>query len=65
MSEERKLTEEELAKVVGGVTYYTVKKGDLLSDIAKKFNTTVDQLVKWNHLTNPNYISVGQRLRVA
>lgn len=44
--------------------YYTVKKGDTLTKIAKKFKTTVAQLVKWNNIKNPNVIRVGQKLRV-
>lgn len=41
---------------------YTVKKGDTLSGIAKKHNTTVDKLVKANNIKNPNKIYVGQKL---
>ena len=44
--------------------YYTVKKGDNLTKIAKKYNTTVDELVKLNNLDNPNLIYPGQKLRV-
>lgn len=44
--------------------YYTVKKNDNLTKIAKKYKTTVEQLVKWNGIKNPNLIYVGQRLRV-
>lgn len=44
--------------------YYTVVKGDNLSKIAKKFGTTVDQLVKWNGIKNKNLIYAGQKLRV-
>lgn len=44
--------------------YYTVKNGDTLSEIAEEFGTTVDQLVKWNDIYNPNLIYVGQKLRV-
>lgn len=44
--------------------YYTVKKGDTLSDIAKLYKTTVDKLVKLNSIKNPNVISVGQKIRV-
>ena len=44
--------------------YYTVKKGDTLSAIAKKYGTTVNQLVSWNNIKNPNLIYVGQKLRV-
>lgn len=44
--------------------YYVVKNGDTLSEIADEFGTTVDQLVKWNNIYNPNLIYVGQKLRV-
>jgi len=44
--------------------YYTVKKGDTLSAIAKKYGTTVKQLAKWNSIKNVNVIVVGQKLRV-
>ena len=44
--------------------YYTVKKGDTLTKIAKKYKTTVKQLCKWNNIKNPNVIKVGQKLRV-
>lgn len=44
--------------------YYTVVAGDTLSAIAKKYGTTVDQLVEWNGIANPNMISVGQKFRV-
>lgn len=40
---------------------YTVKSGDSLWSIAKKFNTTVDDLKKANNLTN-NSLSIGQKL---
>jgi LysM repeat protein len=45
-------------------TYYTVKSGDTLSAIAKKYNTTVSQLTTWNNITNANLIYVGQKLKV-
>lgn len=46
------------------VEYYIVKKGDNLTKIAKKYKTTVKQLVAWNKIKNPNLIRVGQKLRV-
>jgi LysM repeat protein len=45
--------------------FYTVKKGDTLSRIAMKFNTTVDELMKLNpQIKDPNLIYAGQRIRV-
>lgn len=44
-------------------TYYTVVKGDSLWSIAKKFNTTVDNLKKLNNL-NSNLLQIGQKLIV-
>ena len=41
---------------------YIVKSGDTLSNIAKKFNTTVVALVRKNNIANPNKIYVGQKL---
>lgn len=46
-------------------TYYTVKSGDTLTSIAARFGTTVEKLVKWNRIPNPDFIKVGQRLVVA
>ncbi|REJ12310.1 MAG: hypothetical protein C6W58_16910 [Bacillaceae bacterium] len=44
--------------------YYAVKKGDTLTKIAKKYETTVQNLVKLNNIKNPDLILVGQKLRV-
>lgn len=44
--------------------YYTVKSGDTLSGIAKKYKTTVNQLVKLNNIKNPDLIYAGQKIRV-
>lgn len=41
---------------------YTVKSGDTLTAIAKKYGTTVDALVKKNNIKNPNLIYTGQKL---
>jgi flagellum-specific peptidoglycan hydrolase FlgJ len=43
---------------------YIVQKGDTLTAIAKKYNTTVQNLVKLNNIKNPDLILVGQKLRV-
>lgn len=44
--------------------YYTVKSGDNLTKIAKRYGTTVNQLVAWNNIKNKNLIYAGQKLRV-
>ena len=41
---------------------YTVKSGDTLSEIAKKYNTTVAKLVKDNNIKNANLIYPGQKI---
>ena len=45
--------------------YYTVKKGDTLSHIAKRYNTSVSRLVKLNGIKNPNLIYEGQKIRIS
>lgn len=47
-----------------GKILYTVKSGDTLSELAVRFDTTVENLVKLNGIQNPNLIYVGQRLRI-
>jgi len=42
---------------------YTIKKGDALSEIAKKFNCTPQELRDWNNLRSSK-IFVGQRLTI-
>lgn len=45
-------------------TTYTVKKGDTLSAIAKKYNTTVSKLATLNNIKDVNYIYIGQVLTI-
>ena len=42
---------------------YTVKKGDSLYSIAKKYNTSVDNIKKKNNLKS-NLLSIGQQLKI-
>ena len=44
--------------------YYIVKYGDNLSSIAKKYNTSVRELVNLNSIKNKDLIYVGQRIRI-
>jgi LysM repeat protein len=43
---------------------YVVQRGDMLSSIAPRLGTSVEALVLANGLANPNWLEVGQRLRV-
>ena len=43
---------------------YTVKPGDTLSGIAKKYGTTYQELAKINGIENPNLIYPGQVLKI-
>lgn len=43
---------------------YTVQPGDTLSDLAERFDTTLDELVAANGLTDPNALQPGQTLLI-
>ncbi len=43
---------------------YTVKSGDTLSQIAEKFNVSLDALMQANPNVDPNGMSVGQTLKI-
>ena len=45
-------------------TWYSVKEGDTLAGIAKRFHTTVDLLAESNNIVNPQLLQVGDRLKV-
>lgn len=49
---------------INQVEYYIVQSGDNLTKIANRYGTTVNQLVSWNNIANPNLIYPGQKLRV-
>jgi GH25 family lysozyme M1 (1,4-beta-N-acetylmuramidase) len=44
--------------------YHTIKGGETLTSIAKKYGTTVDKLVEFNQIKNPNMIYAGEKIRV-
>lgn len=63
----------EIQKVVNGIlsgartdnmVRYIVRPGDTLWAIARKYNTTIDKIVRLNGIQNPNLIYAGQNLRV-
>ncbi|MBM6863229.1 LysM peptidoglycan-binding domain-containing protein [Ligilactobacillus aviarius] len=52
------------ATVVANADTVTVKAGDTVSELAQKYNTTVNTIQQLNSLSNPNLIFVGQQLKV-
>lgn len=45
-----------------GRNYYTVRSGDSLWGIGNDFGVTVNDLAKWNSISNTNLIKPGQRI---
>ena len=41
---------------------YIVVSGDTLTDIARRYSTSVSRLVKVNDIEDPDHIEVGQKL---
>ena len=54
----------DIANEKGKQPTYTAQSGDNLTKIAKKYNTTVEQITKWNNIKDPDKIKVGQVLKV-
>ena len=50
---------------VSSGTSYAVRSGDTLSGIAAKYGTTTANLVSINGISNPNFLSVGQVIKVS
>ncbi len=47
-----------------GLTPYTVTAGDTLLAIARRFDTTINDIVEANNLANPDSLSIGQELLI-
>ncbi|AJX21510.1 peptidase [Burkholderia pseudomallei] len=48
-----------------GPGFYRIERGDTLSKIARSNRQSVANIARWNQITNPDAIEVGQVLRVA
>ena len=46
------------------ITIYVVQKGDTLWSIAKRYYTTIEDLVKVNDIKDPNVIKVGDKILI-
>ncbi len=47
-----------------GGCYYTVRRGDTLFSIARRFGSTIEAIAQANGLANPRYIRAGQKLLI-
>ncbi|HLP32725.1 MAG TPA: LysM peptidoglycan-binding domain-containing protein, partial [Bacteroidia bacterium] len=63
--EEEFMLEEEPAKPYEEfiMIEYTVEKNEDINDVAKKFNVSVPDVMKWNQMTE-TYIKKGQKIRI-
>lgn len=52
-----------VAEPLARTQFYSARHGDTLVTIADRFNVSLDQLRRWNHLTG-NKVAAGQKLRV-
>jgi len=41
---------------------YTVKEGDTIGKVAKKYDTTINKIARANELESPYYLTAGQKL---
>ncbi|EHI97422.1 Peptidoglycan-binding lysin domain containing protein [Clostridium sp. DL-VIII] len=54
--------EGEIPEKKASITIYVVGEGDNYWNLAKKYNTTIDKLIKINKIEDPEHIEVGQKL---
>ena len=56
--------EEAERKAAAAVQYHTVRSGDMLGTIARKYGTTVTRICQLNGIKSTSILRIGQRLRV-
>ena len=64
LSDRSTITVPEAAPPSTNTDFVIVKRGDTLSQIATRYNTSYQYLAKINNISNPNLIFVGQRIYV-
>lgn len=55
---------DDILNSIGSMTIYVVGEGDTLWNLAKKFNTTIDDILELNDIENPDLIYPGQKLLI-
>lgn len=59
------LNDEVMDQVSGGtILRYRVQPGDNLNAIAQKYHVSVEQLMQWNKIKDPNEITTSQQLKI-
>ena len=56
--------EEAERKAAAAIQYHTVRSGDILGSIARKYGTTVTRICQLNGIKSTSILRIGQRLRV-
>ena len=57
------IIDDNLDEVTGGTQIsYIVKAGDTLGALAAKFHCTVEDICRWNGISNPDKINVNQKI---
>lgn len=56
--------DEQKVEVQPSITIYYVQPGDTLWSVGKRFNTTVEELIKLNEITNPDELYPGQQVLI-
>lgn len=59
-------TQPEIKPVQQQVNYtsYTIRQGDTLSSIARRYGTTANDLAQYNNLANKDALRIGQKLKI-
>ena len=55
---------DETVEKKSSITIYTIQKGDTLWNLAKKYKTTIDTLVKLNDIEDPDSIYAGDKIMI-
>lgn len=58
------VAEDEIPKKKASITIYVVQAGDTLWKIAKKYYTTIDEILRVNALDNENNIDIGKKILI-
>lgn len=58
------VAEDEIPKKKASITIYVVQAGDTLWKIAKKYYTTIDEILRINALDNENNIDIGKKILI-